>query len=61
MFDLKVREHKRKMRKEAKQKAKSKSQCSAVHFASLDFIILSCMHAHTHPCFPRDQERPRNS
>ena len=47
MFDLKVREHKRKMRKEAKQKAKSKSQCSAVHFASLDFILLSCTHTHT--------------
>ena len=46
MFDLKVREHKRNMRKEAKQKAKSKSLCSAAHFASLDFILLSCMH----PC-----------
>ena len=47
MFDLKVREHKRKMRKEAKQKAKSKSLCSAFHFASLDFILLSCMHPRT--------------
>ena len=47
IFDLKVREHKRKMRKEAKQKAKSKSQYSAVHFVYLDFILLSCMHTCT--------------
>ena len=59
MFDLKVREHKRKMRKEAKQKAKSKSLCSAFHFASRFHPPL--MHAPTHPYFPRDQERPRNS
>ena len=44
MFDLKVREHKQKMRKEAKQKAKSKSQRYAIFFAYLDFIILPCMH-----------------
>ena len=53
--DFKVREHKRKMRKEAKQKAKSKSQCYAISFAYQDFIILPHTHA---PLFSRAQERP---
>ena len=56
--DFKVREHKRKTRKEAKQKAKSKSQCYAIYFAYQDFIILPCTHTHTHPYFPELKKDP---